>query len=65
MALFDQKIKTLFTRFDQDKNGMIEVDDFQKWSASLAKYGSIFAQCIQNKTKVRNLSIYFLIKQAN
>ena len=65
MALFDQKIKTLFTRFDQDKNGMIEVDDFQKWSASLAKYGSILAQFIQNKTKVRNLSIYFLIKQAN
>lgn len=39
MALFDQKIKTLFARFDQDKNGMIEVDDFQNWSSSLAKYG--------------------------
>jgi hypothetical protein len=39
MALFEQKIKTLFTRFDADRNGMIEIDDFQKWSATLARYG--------------------------
>ena len=39
MTLFEQKIKTLFTRFDADRNGKIEVDDFQKWSASLARYG--------------------------
>ena len=38
---FAQKIKTLFTRFDQDKNGKIEVDDFEKWSASLAKIGNL------------------------
>ena len=38
---FSQKIKTLFTRFDQDKNGKIEVDDFEKWSASLAKIGNL------------------------
>ena len=40
MALFEQKIRTLFARFDQDKNGMIEVDDFNQWSAKLAKYGN-------------------------
>ena len=39
MALFEQKIKTLFTRFDADRNGMLEIDDFQKWYATLAKLG--------------------------
>ena len=29
-ALFAQKIKTLFDRFDSDKNGKIEIDDFRK-----------------------------------
>jgi len=33
MAFFDQKIRTLFTRFDMDGNGKIEVDDFNQWSA--------------------------------
>lgn len=55
MALFEQKIKTLFTRFDADRNGMIEVDDFHKWAASLARYGqrpfSIIIKLIQINSK--------------
>ena len=44
MAFFDQKIKTLFTRFDMDKNGMIEVEDFNQWSAKLAQIGGLNAE---------------------
>ncbi len=35
MDFFARKITTLFTRFDMDKNGMIEEDDFDRWSESL------------------------------
>ena len=44
MAFFDQKIKTLFTRFDMDKNAMIEVEDFNQWSAKLAQIGGLNAE---------------------
>jgi len=44
MAFFDQKIRTLFTRFDMDGNGMIEVEDFNQWSAKLAKIGGLNAE---------------------
>ena len=43
-AFFEQKIRTMFTRFDIDKNGMIEVDDFQKWAATLAQIGQLNAE---------------------
>ena len=43
MAFFDQKIRTLFHRFDMDRNGKIEIDDFKKWSAKLAKIGGLDA----------------------
>ncbi len=43
-AFFAQKIRTMFNRFDIDKNGMIEVEDFQKWSATLAAIGKLNAE---------------------
>lgn len=36
---FERKIKTLFTRFDFDSNGMIEIEDFKSWGAKLAHAG--------------------------
>ena len=36
---FDQKIRTLFTRFDFDRNGKIEKQDFDNWSSNLAAAG--------------------------
>jgi len=44
MAFVDQKIRTLFTRFDIDANGKIEVDDFNAWSAKLAQIGGLNAE---------------------
>jgi Ca2+-binding EF-hand superfamily protein len=38
---FSQKIRTLFTRFDMDKNGAIEIDDFHVWSDRLTKIGKL------------------------
>jgi hypothetical protein len=41
MDFFARKITTLFTRFDMDKNGMIEEDDFDRWSESLIAIGHL------------------------
>ena len=38
-AFFNQKVKTLFTRFDTDRNGMIELQDFEAWEARLSQIG--------------------------
>lgn len=38
---FTRKINTLFTRFDMDGNGMIEEDDFDKWSETLVGFGNL------------------------
>lgn len=38
---FTTKIRTLFTRFDMDGNGMIEEDDFDKWSETLVSFGNL------------------------
>jgi len=38
---FSQKIRTFFNRFDIDKNGMIEVEDFEKWAGKLAKIANL------------------------
>lgn len=38
-TFYDQKIKTLFARFDFDHNGKIEKEDFQKWSSRLSEAG--------------------------
>lgn len=42
-VFFDQKIKTLFTRFDMDNNGKIEKEDFENWSNRLIKGSKNFA----------------------
>jgi hypothetical protein len=38
---YSQKIKTFFMRFDHDKNGHIEVEDFEKWALKLARIGKL------------------------
>ena len=43
-AFFSQKIRTLFHRFDMDRNGCIEVEDFEKWSSNLAQIGKLDAE---------------------
>ena len=43
MNMTVQKIKTFFHRFDIDKNGMIEVEDFEKWAGKLAAINKISA----------------------
>jgi hypothetical protein len=40
-SFFDQKIKTLFTRFDMDNNGRIEKEDFENWSNRLVSSCSL------------------------
>ena len=40
-AFFEQKIRTMFTRFDIDKNGMIEVDDLTKMGCYFSSNWSI------------------------
>ena len=39
MDFFSRKISTLYERFDMDKNGLIEEDDFDKWSEKLIAIG--------------------------
>ena len=41
MDFFARKISTLFNRFDMDKNGKIEEDDFDRWSESLIAIGNL------------------------
>jgi Ca2+-binding EF-hand superfamily protein len=43
MDFFAKKISTLFTRFDMDKNGKIEEDDFDTWSNKLISIGILNA----------------------
>ena len=40
-TFFDQKIRTLFTRFDFDRNGKIEKEDFLNWANNLARAGNL------------------------
>lgn len=64
---FSQKIRTLFNRFDIDKNGMIEVEDFEKWSAKLAEIGKLNAEKSSNlKNNLMKIwEIYFLPADTN
>jgi hypothetical protein len=41
MDFFARKISTLYERFDMDKNGLIEEDDFDKWSEKLISIGNL------------------------
>ena len=67
MAFVDQKIRTLFTRFDVDKNGMIEIDDFNAWSAKLAKIGGLNAErsAALAKSLLGVWNVYFLPADTN
>ena len=67
MAFFDSKVKTLFTRFDIDKNGMIEVDDFNAWSAKLAQIGGLNADrsAALAKSLLGVWNVYFLPADTN
>jgi Ca2+-binding EF-hand superfamily protein len=64
---FAQKIKTLFTRFDMDKNGMIEVTDFNEWSAKLAKISGLSADrsAALTKSLLSVWNTYFLPADTN
>ena len=66
-AFFSQKIRTLFNRFDIDKNGMIEVDDFNKWSATLAAIGKLNAErsAALAKSLLKIWETYFLPADVN
>ena len=48
---YSQKIKTFFMRFDIDKNGQIEVEDFEKWASKLAKIGNLNSSRAQTLEK--------------
>lgn len=39
--LFAHKIRTLFSRFDMDSNGKIELNDFSSWSQKLIAIGNL------------------------
>ena len=41
MDFFAKKISTLYERFDMDKNGLIEEDDFDTWSKKLIAIGNL------------------------
>ena len=66
-AFFAQKVKTLFTRFDMDKNGMIEVTDFNQWSAKLAQIGGLNAErsAALTKSLLSVWNVYFLPADTN
>jgi len=40
-SFFDRKIRTLYSRFDVDGSGSIDVADFTLWGERLVAYGLI------------------------
>ncbi len=48
MDFFARKISTLYERFDMDKNGLIEEDDFDKWSEKLISIGNLSTEQSQD-----------------
>ena len=62
MDFFAKKISTLFNRFDMDKNGKIEEDDFDRWSESLIAIGHLSeAQAKQLRVNMKSIwTTYFL-----
>jgi Ca2+-binding EF-hand superfamily protein len=51
MTFYEKKIKTFFSRFDTNKNGTVELDDFNQWSTRLAKERGLDAQKSSNLAK--------------
>lgn len=64
---FDQKIRTLFARFDFDNNGKIEKEDFEKWVANLTSAGHLDAARVAHlKESVMSIwNSYFLPADTN
>ena len=64
---FSQKIRTFFNRFDIDKNGMIEVEDFEKWAGKLAKIANLNPERTSALTKslLAIWDVYFLPADTN
>ena len=64
---FSQKIRTLFDRFDLDKNGMIEVDDLEKWSTNIAAISDLDADRSSHLTQslMKIWQVYFLPADTN
>ncbi len=67
MDFFARKITTLFTRFDMDKNGMIEEDDFDRWSESLIAIGHLNQeQSVSLRKNMKSIwTTYFLPADAD
>ena len=40
-SFFDRKIRTLYSRFDVDGSGSIDVADFKLWGERLVSYGKV------------------------
>ena len=48
--LLSRKVKTLFIRFDINKSGSLEEQDFEQWSDKLISLGSIIYIVIYSKS---------------
>lgn len=66
-TFYDLKIKTLFSRFDFDRNGKIEKDDFIKWSSRLAESCNLSKEHTEAliKSVMSIWEIYFLPADTN
>ena len=66
-TFFDSKIRTLFTRFDFDRNGRIEKEDFLNWAGNLARAGDLDGE--RSAALVKNImsvwTSYFLPADTN
>lgn len=64
MDFFAKKISTLYKRFDMDKNGLIEEDDFDKWSEKLISIGNQlkFPGCLPKTNKISGI-FYFNLQR--
>ena len=53
-TFFDRKIRTLYSRFDVDGSGSIDVADFKLWGERLVSYGKVLVnyKCLLNLKKL-------------
>ena len=60
-SFFDRKIKTLFTRFDINGNGTINIADFTLWGDRLIAHGKILIfDCKNTKMNINWVFPLFL-----
>ena len=62
MDFFAKKIATLFDRFDMDRNGKIEEDDFDRWTDNLVMIGHLSEeQAVSLRINMKSIwTTYFL-----